>query len=113
MLTHWSRLVFGASAGGCPIVFSTGALQVCSSDHEDCGEMLILQSTTVRLSNVKSLSITARKHHSQSEDRKGCRAHSHRAHASGGVALSKTREELEARVQKRTAELTRANEALR
>ena len=75
--------------------------------------MLILQSTTVRLSNVKSLSITARKHHSQSEDGKGCSAHSHRAHASGGVALSKSREELEARVQKRTAELTRANEALR
>jgi C4-dicarboxylate-specific signal transduction histidine kinase len=74
--------------------------------------MLILQSVTVRLSNVKNLSITARKHHSQPEDGKGCRARSHRAHASG-VALSKTREELEARVQKRTAKLIRANEALR
>jgi signal transduction histidine kinase len=75
--------------------------------------MLILQSSTVRLSNVKSLSTTARKHHPQSEDGKGRRAHSHRAHASGRVGLSKSREELEARVQKRTAELTRANEALR
>jgi signal transduction histidine kinase len=88
-------------------------LQVCSPDNEDCGEMSILQFTIVRLSNVKSLSITARKHHPQSEDGKGCRAHSHRAHASARVALSKSREELEARVQKRTAELTRANEALR
>ena len=75
--------------------------------------MSILQSTTVRLSNVKRLSITARKHHPQSEDGKGYRAHSHRAHASARVALSKSREELEARVQKRTAELTRANEELR
>jgi len=75
--------------------------------------MSILQSTTVRLSNVRSLSITAQKHHPQSEDGKGSRAHSHRTHASARVALSKSREELEARVQKRTAELTRANEALR
>ena len=75
--------------------------------------MLILHSPNVHLSNVKSLSITARKHHPQSEDGKGCRAHSRRAHASARMALSKSREELEARVQKRTAELTRANEALR
>jgi signal transduction histidine kinase len=62
---------------------------------------------------VKRLSITPRKHHPQSEDEKGCRARSHRAYAGGGIALSKPREELEARVRKRTAELTRANEALR
>jgi len=62
---------------------------------------------------VKSLSITARKHRPQSEDGKCCHARSQRAHAGERVALSKSREELEARVQKRTAELTRANEALR
>jgi signal transduction histidine kinase len=62
---------------------------------------------------VKSSSITVRKHHSQSEDGKVCRARSHRVHAGGGVALSKSQEELEARVQKHTAQFTRANEALR
>jgi signal transduction histidine kinase/putative methionine-R-sulfoxide reductase with GAF domain len=67
----------------------------------------------VHLSNVKSLSIKARKHQPQSEEGKGCRARSHRADAVGGMALSKPREELEARVQKRNAELIRANEALR
>jgi hypothetical protein len=65
----------------------------------------------VHLSNVKSL--TARKHHPQSEDGRGCRARSHRAHAGGGIALSKPREKFEARVQKRTAELIRAKKALR
>jgi len=75
--------------------------------------MLILQSTTVHQSNVKSLSTTEREHHPQSEERKGRRARSHRLHAGRSVAWSKSREELEARVQKRTAELTRANEALR
>jgi signal transduction histidine kinase len=62
---------------------------------------------------VKSSSTTARKVRSRSEDGKGCRARSHQAQAGGGVALRKSREELEAGVQKRTAELTRANEALR